>query len=167
MQINVGSSHAFHLISRYARIKLHGKTSDVCPSSSPPRSTNISKQAPLYHHYYDYARSLLLASVARTMGLDRTQALLAALAAFVAWALLTDWLPSLRWIPHAFLTGALTAVAGVLFVIATTSRGVAQDRPRKRKGHVVWKDKEVWEEEKAALRALGPSITTVERGERR
>lgn len=117
------------------------------------RSTNISKQAPLYHHYDDYARSLLLASVARTMGLDRTQALLAALAAFVAWALLTDWLPSLRWIPHAFLTGALTAVAGVLFVIATTSRGVAQDRPRKRKGHVVWKDKEVWEEEKAALKS--------------
>jgi sorting nexin-25 len=123
------------------------------PLQSPPRSTNISKQAPLYHHYDDYARSLLLASVARTMGLDRTQALLAALAAFVAWALLTDWLPSLRWIPHAFLTGALTAVAGVLFVIATTSRGVAQDRLRKRKGHVVWKDKEVWEEEKAALKS--------------
>jgi sorting nexin-25 len=87
------------------------------------------------------------------MGLDRTQALLAALVAFVAWALLTDWLPSLRWIPHAFVTGALTAVAGVLFVIATTSRGVAHGQPRKKKEHVVWKDKEVWEEEKAALRS--------------
>jgi sorting nexin-25 len=87
------------------------------------------------------------------MGLDRTPALLAALAAFIAWALLTDWLPSLRWIPHAFVTGALTAVAGVLFVIATTSRGVARKQARKKTGHVVWRDKEVWEEEKAALKS--------------
>jgi sorting nexin-25 len=117
------------------------------------RSTDLSKQSPTIQQPDDYARSLLHAIVARTMGLDHTQALLAALAAFIAWALLTDWLPSLRWIPHAFVAGALTAVAGILFVIATTSRGVAQELPRKRSGDVVWRAKDVWEEEKAALKS--------------
>lgn len=145
------SSRATDLHMR--RFSTH-KPSDVAPvpSSSPP----TPQTTPNKPHYTnnDYARSLLLASVARTMGLDRTQALLAALAAFIAWALLTDWLPSLRWIPHAFVTGALTAVAGLLVVIATTSRGVAAQKiPRKRTGHVVWRDKEVWEEGKAALKS--------------
>lgn len=87
------------------------------------------------------------------MGLDRTQALLAALAAFIAWALLTDWLPSLRWIPHAFGAGALAILGGLFFVIATTSRGLAhsQRRPGRVVQGIPWRDAEVWEEEKAAL----------------
>ena len=47
-----------------------------------------------------------------------------AVAAFVAWALLTDWLPGLRWIPHAFVAGALATLAGLGFLVATTSKGV-------------------------------------------
>lgn len=85
------------------------------------------------------------------MGLDRTQALLAALAAFVAWALLTDWLPGLRWIPHAFVAGALAALAGLGFLIATTSKGVEHGVRRARRKAAPWRDAEVWEEEKAAL----------------
>lgn len=94
------------------------------------------------------------------MRIDRTQALLAALAAFVAWALLTDWLPSLRWIPHAFATGALVAFGAVLFVVGTTSRGVRSNDSRNRRKKVggngiAWRNKEVWEEEKAALNSRG------------
>ena len=86
------------------------------------------------------------------MGLDRTQALLAALAVFIAWALLTDWLPGLRWIPHALVAGSLATVLGLLFVVATTSRGIQHFRPRTIQGKpVAWRDKETWEEEKAAL----------------
>ena len=86
------------------------------------------------------------------MGLDRTQALLASLVAFVAWALLTDWLPSLRWIPHALVAGSLATVLGLLFLVAATSRGVHHSQLRTIQGRpVAWRDKETWEEEKAAL----------------
>ena len=120
------------------------------------RSPKNTALGPHYTHNndrnIDYARSLLFATVARTMGLDRTQALLASLVAFVAWALLTDWLPSLRWIPHALVAGSLATVLGLLFLIATTSRGAYHSQLRTIQGKpVAWCDKDAWEEEKAAL----------------
>ncbi|KAF2862735.1 hypothetical protein K470DRAFT_212335 [Piedraia hortae CBS 480.64] len=51
----------------------------------------------------------------------------AALAAFVSWSLLTDWLPSLRWIPHAFILGAIAAVLGLIYVIGTTANDITID----------------------------------------
>jgi sorting nexin-25 len=123
-------------------------TCHVAPTKSPPSDPTLHNN----DRNIDYARSLLFATVARTMGLDRTQTLLASLVAFVAWALLTDWLPSLRWIPHALVAGSLATVLGLLFLIATTSRGVQHSQLRSIQGKpVAWRNKETWEEEKAAL----------------
>lgn len=88
------------------------------------------------------------------MLLDRKYVIATILVAFVSWALLTDWLPSLRWIPYAFVAGAFAATLGLLYVVGTTSRGVQShddaywaDAP----GMPIWN----WEEEKATLRGRG------------
>ena len=62
--------------------------------------------------------------------LTRAQWILSALAIFISWALLTDYLPSLRWVPHAFLLGCLSTVGGGLYVITTTSRGCRDEGER-------------------------------------
>ncbi|KAK5134441.1 hypothetical protein LTR08_006488 [Meristemomyces frigidus] len=89
---------------------------------------------------------------------DRTHVIAAVVVAFVAWALLTDWLPALRWLPYAFVAGALATVLGLAFVIATTSRGVRDDALAYADNGPVapafsTTSSEGWEEEKAALRA--------------
>lgn len=56
------------------------------------------------------------------MPLDGKYAIASALVAFIAWALLTDWIPALRWVPHAFLIGVLATAGTALYLITTTSR---------------------------------------------
>ncbi|KAK5120923.1 hypothetical protein LTR85_005707 [Meristemomyces frigidus] len=90
------------------------------------------------------------------MPLDRSYVIAAAVVAFIAWALLTDWIPSLRWIPYAFIAGVLASVLGLLYVIATTSRGVGNGgEGYEDVGPVApaFSRPAVWEEEKASLRA--------------
>lgn len=91
------------------------------------------------------------------MPLDRKYVIASALVAFVAWARLTDWFPTLRWIPHAFVAGALVTVAALLLVILTTSTGIDDGRLRntKRRRAVApaFVGRDVWEEEKAGLKA--------------
>ena len=94
------------------------------------------------------------------MPLDRKY-VAGAIAAFIAWALLTDALPSLRWIPHAFLLGVAVTVAGLLYLILTTSNGpynadrdsVALAAARLPRPAFARYSKERWEEEKVTLRA--------------
>ncbi|TKA74699.1 hypothetical protein B0A55_05092 [Friedmanniomyces simplex] len=90
------------------------------------------------------------------MNLERKYVIAAAIAAFIAWALITDWIPSLRWIPYAFIAGLLAAVLGFLYLILTTSNGVrytddayADDAPLA----PAFSRGKAWEEETAALRA--------------
>ncbi|KAK1078199.1 tRNA (guanine-N(7)-)-methyltransferase (tRNA(m7G46)-methyltransferase) [Friedmanniomyces endolithicus] len=90
------------------------------------------------------------------MNLERKHVIAAAIAAFIAWTLLADWIPSLRWIPYAFLTGIFAAVLGFLYLILTTSKGTAHSEdayaddaplaPAFSRGAA-------WEEATAALRA--------------
>ncbi|KAK6395260.1 hypothetical protein LTR65_000730 [Meristemomyces frigidus] len=90
------------------------------------------------------------------MPLDRKHVIAAAVIGFVAWALLTDWLPSLRWIPYAFVAGVLATVCALLYVIATTSRDVQGDKDAYESAGPVapaFSRPAVWEEEKANLRA--------------
>lgn len=89
------------------------------------------------------------------MTLERAHVIAASVAAFIAWALLTDWFPGLRWIPHAFITGALVAVLGLAYLVASTSRGARYNGRRRVpvRGGFGWLDKEAWEEEKAKLRS--------------
>jgi sorting nexin-25 len=90
------------------------------------------------------------------MPLDRTYVIASAIVAFVAWALLTDWIPTIRWLPHAFLAGVLVTIAGAVYLIATTSRGI-QDQERdgvRLYGPVApsFTAPDVWAEEKEALK---------------
>ncbi|CAK4032809.1 Sorting nexin-12 [Lecanosticta acicola] len=90
------------------------------------------------------------------MPLDRKSVLASAVVAFIAWALLTDYLPALRWIPHAFLAGALATLAALLYLVTTSSRPSRRE-PR---DHVrlygplapCFTAPGVWEEEKEALK---------------
>ena len=89
------------------------------------------------------------------MFLDRKYVIASAIAAFIAWALLTDFAPSLRWIPHAFLVGILVTIFGYLYLIFTTSKSLSYaSKPSQQYASVkpafcAW---EKWEEEKAALK---------------
>ena len=90
------------------------------------------------------------------MHLDRKYVILAGLLAFVAWALLTDWVPSFRWIPYAFTAGVLSTVVGLLFAIATTSRGIHYRKDEYRSLAPVapaFASRKAWAAEKAALRS--------------
>ena len=90
------------------------------------------------------------------MQLDRKYVIVSALVAFIAWAYLTDWAPSLRWIPYAFVAGAVAGFAGLALIVLTTSKGVRY-RDDGYKGFsraaLAFTSAKVWEEEKAALRS--------------
>ncbi|KAK8196529.1 tRNA (guanine-N(7)-)-methyltransferase (tRNA(m7G46)-methyltransferase) [Zalaria obscura] len=66
------------------------------------------------------------------MGLGSRDVAIACIGAFLSWTLLTHLLPSLRWIPYAFLAGVLATALGLLYVLLTTSRGVHYGRKRRR-----------------------------------
>ncbi|EMD00952.1 hypothetical protein BAUCODRAFT_60999 [Baudoinia panamericana UAMH 10762] len=88
------------------------------------------------------------------MNPDRKYVIAAVVVAFIAWALLTDWIPSLRWIPYAFVAGVLTTTAGFLYVILTTSKGVGAYEDAYKDNRPVapaFSKGKAWEEEKAAL----------------
>lgn len=88
------------------------------------------------------------------MHLDRKHVIAAAVVGFIAWALLTDWIPSLRWIPYAFVAGVLAAVLGLLYLIGTTSRGVlyrTDDTASHAPVRPAFASSRLWEEEKATL----------------
>ncbi|KAF2722766.1 putative intermediate filament protein [Polychaeton citri CBS 116435] len=97
------------------------------------------------------------------MVLDREYVIAGAVVGFISWAFLTDFLPSLRWIPHSLLFGAATALLGTLYVVTTTSRSLIRDsnvhslgnatRPRTKPARPSFTLPQHWEEEKAVLNA--------------
>ena len=87
------------------------------------------------------------------MGLERRHVISAGIAGFVSWLLITAALPSLRWIPYAFVAGAVATLSGIIFLIATTSRPIQDvSRPPSRV-FPAFITTATWEQEKAALRA--------------
>lgn len=56
------------------------------------------------------------------MELSRRDVILAAVAAFFAWGYATYYVPSLRFLPHAFIAGATLAVLGFLWWVLSTSQ---------------------------------------------
>ncbi|EME49133.1 hypothetical protein DOTSEDRAFT_58389 [Dothistroma septosporum NZE10] len=91
------------------------------------------------------------------MPLERKYAIASAIVAFISWALLTDVLPALRYVPHAFIAGALAATLGALYLITTTSRGTIHVRRKNGRAYaaprLAFATPGGWEEEKAALKA--------------
>ncbi|KAK3651185.1 tRNA (guanine-N(7)-)-methyltransferase (tRNA(m7G46)-methyltransferase) [Elasticomyces elasticus] len=92
----------------------------------------------------------------RDMNPERKYVIAAAIVAFIAWALITDWIPSLRWIPYAFVAGFLAAILGFLYLVVTTSKGVRyREDAYAGSGPLApaFSHGKAWEEEKLALNA--------------
>ncbi|KAK5167966.1 tRNA (guanine-N(7)-)-methyltransferase (tRNA(m7G46)-methyltransferase) [Saxophila tyrrhenica] len=90
------------------------------------------------------------------MPLGRKHVILSGIAGFIAWSLVTDWIPSLRWIPHAFIAGVLAATLGLLYLVLTTSKGVhRRDDSYAIRAPVApaFTAATAWEAEKAALQS--------------
>ena len=87
----------------------------------------------------------------------RSHVLISGVVGFVAWAYIIEWLPSLRWIPHAFFAGALVTFSAIGYLILTTSKGVRHGADK----HVVRATRvrpafavgRAWEEGKATLKS--------------
>jgi sorting nexin-25 len=88
------------------------------------------------------------------MALKRRDVVLAAVAVFIAWGYLTHYSPALRFLPYAFVAGALATVALQAWLMLTTAwdqdlrtGGNAHYGPR----HVAFLAPNKWKAEKAAL----------------
>lgn len=89
------------------------------------------------------------------MPVERRHAIAAAIVAFISWAYLTDWLPQLRFVPHAFVGGVLAAALGAVYVVATTVQPRARWAGAPRRGlptTLAFAQPAVWAEEKTALK---------------
>jgi len=88
------------------------------------------------------------------MGLERGHVISAGIAGFISWLLITTAVPSFRWIPYAFVAGALVSLLGILFLVLTISRSLkngASQRPTRAIPAFI--TTAAWEQEKAALKA--------------
>lgn len=83
------------------------------------------------------------------MELRRRDVILSAIAAFIAWGYAVHWFPALRWLPYAFLAGAVTAVAAIaaLFILPAPSPSFEDDSVRRPKRHVKFVEKGQWNRE--------------------
>ena len=89
------------------------------------------------------------------MPIERRYAIASAIVAFISWAYITDWLPQLRFIPHAFLFGVLTTGLAVIYVVATTTQPRTRWADERRHGlptTLAFTQPSAWLEEKAALK---------------
>ncbi|PNS19742.1 hypothetical protein CAC42_7709 [Sphaceloma murrayae] len=86
------------------------------------------------------------------MGLERRHVVGAAIATAISWLLLTSAVPSLRWIPHAFLTGFLACIILVAYLTATTTRTPGHgDRRKINRAVPAFITTSAWRREKADL----------------
>ncbi|KAI9727574.1 MAG: Intermediate filament protein [Chrysothrix sp. TS-e1954] len=63
------------------------------------------------------------------MALRRRELILAATVAFFSWALITHWLPSIRLVPYALVTGILVGLVAVVILIGSTTRATEDATP--------------------------------------
>ncbi|KAK4999603.1 tRNA (guanine-N(7)-)-methyltransferase (tRNA(m7G46)-methyltransferase) [Elasticomyces elasticus] len=56
------------------------------------------------------------------MALSYRSVVVAGVVAFIAWGYATNWIPALRWIPHAFITGTVCTILGFLYLLVSTAR---------------------------------------------
>jgi sorting nexin-25 len=84
------------------------------------------------------------------MSLKRRHVALAGAAAFIAWGYAVSWLPALRWVGYAFVTGFLLAVVAVVASLVLTSRRPNERTPRP--NGAFFTGAEAWRDEVASLR---------------
>jgi sorting nexin-25 len=109
------------------------------------------------------------------MEFSRRDVILAAIAAFVAWGYATHWLPTIRFLPYAFLAGVAVAIlAAIGLLLSTAKRRTDHARERDRYGtrNVAFVRPQIWEVENAGLKkgsryiseALYPESAVVTQG---
>ena len=78
----------------------------------------------------------------------------AGIASFIAWGYAVNWFPAVRWAGYAFVAGVVVTVAGLVALVALTSRGPAYRHLRKtgRPNGAAFLAPSVWSKETAALR---------------
>lgn len=88
------------------------------------------------------------------MGLETKDVAIACFVAVISWALLVHWIPTFRWIPYAFVAGALVSLLGLACLILATSKGghAGYNHPRTITPPAFIRS-ELWQKEKAALKA--------------
>jgi sorting nexin-25 len=128
-----------------------------CPHASPRARTCLGGRR---HQHQPYSKSHD-AGIGRRplddyrgMALKRRDVVLAAVAVFVAWGYLTHWLPSLRFLPYAFVAGVLATLALLAWLALTTAwnkelRSGGQDGYGPR--HAAFLAPGKWQAERAAL----------------
>ena len=88
------------------------------------------------------------------MGLERKHVISASIVGFVSWLLITAAVPSLRWVPYAFVAGALATFGGLGFLVVTTAwshHDATHHAPPRAVPAFITNAR--WEREKAALNA--------------
>ncbi|KAI0816127.1 PXA domain-containing protein [Xylaria sp. FL0064] len=80
---------------------------------------------------------------------------IAGVVCFISWGYAVAWFPSIRWVGHAFVAGAVVAFASILLLILLTSRGsvYSQRNRSSRPNAVTFAAPEVWRKEITSLRA--------------
>lgn len=87
------------------------------------------------------------------MALKRRDVVLAGIAIFIAWGYAVNWIPSLKWVGYAFTIGLILPVAGFLYLLLTTSRGLQYDsKSIRRPNGPSFLSSKNWETEANALR---------------
>ena len=87
------------------------------------------------------------------MALKRRDAVLAAVAIFIAWGYLTHWQPKLHYLPYAFVTGAFAALALGAWLTFTTAWNIEARYRQTNYGprHAAFVRPERWADEVKAL----------------
>lgn len=89
------------------------------------------------------------------MELSRYHVILAAIIGFFAWSYATNYIHSLRYVPHSIAAGAVLAVLSLLWLIVSTSQPKERNEDElERYGHrhVAFIEPKAWKQETAALR---------------
>jgi sorting nexin-25 len=89
------------------------------------------------------------------MEFSRRDVILATIAAFIAWGYATHWLPSIRFLPYAFLAGVAGIFLATLWVLLSTANrrtDHAKERDRYGTRNVAFIQPQIWKVENASLK---------------
>lgn len=88
------------------------------------------------------------------MAFSRRDVILAGIASFIAWGYAVNWVPALRWVGYAFVSGVVLTVLGLIALLVLPSKGsvYGQRNDLRRPKGVAFLAAPVWNDEIAALR---------------
>lgn len=87
------------------------------------------------------------------MGLDARDVAVACSVGVISWFLVTHLVPSLRWIPYAFVAGCLTTISAFGYLLVTTARDPRRSNAPSTILPPAFIRPGLWQEEKAALKS--------------